>query len=250
MKRSPTATARRTVRRALTWRPKQDGVSDVSIRRLISPLRYDVVVRAQFFDLLESRYGTSRWDVDGIAREATSHPYHVWFTDVAMARFRPWVLTDGDLLASQFAERVRRSMALWTSYRQRGFDTRQPVTLRVTQVDTLTDTGVELPARLHVGDGGHRLAVLLASGRDLLEPAMYRVDPRPFTRLIDNTAILLPSLQLTQEQYARFVAPAFMDRSAASCADVLTELAGRSPGRHQQARDVFRAHGMLREVRP
>ena len=209
MKRSARATLHRTGRRALTWRPKLAGAEPVNIRSLISPLRYDVLVRADFFRFLDARLAEGVQHPDEVAILARTHPYFVWFERVAMARFRPWVLADEALLQQQFTERVASSMSLWSSFRRNGFDLSHPVTLRSASGAKTADSGAVVNRRLHVGDGGHRLALLLANGGQDLEPGMYRVDPRPIGELIDNTAVLLPAIPLSLEDYVRFITPGY-----------------------------------------
>ncbi|MEP7034072.1 MAG: hypothetical protein ABI662_01315 [Dermatophilaceae bacterium] len=256
MKRSARATLHRTGRRALTWRPKGAGVEPVSIRALISPLRYDVVVRADFFRLIEDLRLRDVRRPEDVASVARAHQYFVWFQQVAMARFRPWVLADEDLLSQQFTERVRSSMNLWSSFRLNGFDRRYPVTLRSASGPRSADSGVVLDRPLHVGDGGHRLALILASGADELEPGMYRVDPRPLKELIDNTAVLLPAIPLSVNEYVRFIAGGF------GCpeADPPVELSGveglrdqvrrHRPGTLPELERVLEIHRMLPAPRP
>ena len=201
MKRSARATATRTIRRALTWQPKRQGDGPLEVAQLISPLRYDVLVRAQFFEFLTHRPAGET--ADRLVADAWEEPYAVWFREVAMARFRPWVLKDPVALRSNFAERVLASRDLLKSFDTNGFDARTPVTLRMTTGVQATDTGARMSRTVHVGDGGHRLALLLQSG-SALQPHMYRLDPRPVP-LIDNTAVLLGPLGLSDAQYCAFV---------------------------------------------
>jgi hypothetical protein len=222
VRRRASATALRTVRRAVTWRPKQQGREPLDVAALISPLRYDVAVRAQFFDFLATR----ERDGDEAVVEAARHqPYAVWFREVAMARFRPWVLKDAGLMAEGFRERVLASRALLRSFESRGFDARTPVTLRLTSGPTCSDTGVRIRRSVHVGDGGHRLALLLRHGLPL-EPHMYRLDPRPMP-LIDNTVRLLRPLALPEEEYLAFLARGYGVAAATDGGhDAVTDPAG------------------------
>jgi hypothetical protein len=201
------ATARRTVRRATTWRPKTVGRQDVDIAWLISPLRYDVLVRAQLFSFFAHRPDVDPDELDereALVADARRLPYATWFRSVAMARFRPWVLDDPVVAEQQFRERVLSALALWRSFRDRGFDPHHPITLRATDGPRRTDSGLTVDRRLHVGDGGHRLALLLSAGQPL-SAALYRVDHRPQRTLIDNTAVLVPALGLDDKEYVRFV---------------------------------------------
>jgi len=251
MKRSARATLHRTARRALTWRPKVTGVEPVNIRNLISPLRYDVVVRADFFGFLEDRLSEGAQRPDDLASAARAHPYFVWFERVAMVRFRPWVLADEDMLHQQFTERVRRSIDLWTSFRQNGFDIRHPVTLRSASGATAADSGAVVDRRLHVGDGGHRLALLLASGVEDLGPGTYRVDPRPLSELIDNTAVLLPAIPLSVNDYVRFLAHGYARPDAHGSPDMpgleglLDDVRQHRPGQLGELERLLDVHRML-----
>lgn len=239
MKRSPMGTMRRTVRRTMTWRPKQDGDQQLDIERLISPLRYDVLVRAQFLQFVSARPADE--DPEVLVRAALDHPYRVWFEKVAMARFRPWVLADPALLRSQYAERVTTARELWWSFQGRGFDSRYPVTLRTTTGPRTSDSGATITRRIHVGDGGHRLAMLLAGGHRL-EPPMYRLDPRPMP-VIDNTATLAPALGLSAEDYLRFVSRGYAQREFTDLQALREHVAEHAADQLPELDSVLRAHG-------
>lgn len=245
MRRNARATATRTLRRAVTWKPKRAGTERLDVAELISPLRYDVLVRAEFFSFLESR--PSGESPEGLVGAAWDEPYAVWFREVAMARFRPWVLEDPDLMASSFQERVLASAALLKSFSENGFDPRCPVTLRVTEGLRTSDTGVQVARTVHVGDGGHRLALLLHSGTELM-PGMYRLDPRPMP-LIDNTSILLRSLEVGQDEYLRFLAPRYTDRP---CEDIasLREAVADDAALLAELDSVLAVHGAVTRSQP
>jgi hypothetical protein len=208
VKRSPIATARRTVRRAATWRPKTRPEQPIDIAQLISPLRYDVLVRAQFFDLVLEIGEDAYEDLDLVVERAQGTPYHVWWEQVAIPRFFPWISKDPAQLTASFRERVGDSVRLHRSFRARGYDPAHPIVLRGTKTATQSDTGLTIEGRLHVGDGGHRTALLLSAGQQL-DPAMCLVDWRPRPFLIDNTAILVPALGITRDDYVRYLAKGY-----------------------------------------
>lgn len=240
MKRSPTATLRRTARRAATWRPKTSGRETLSVRELISPLRYDVLVRADLFTQVAEQRAAGRGSDAELVAAARQGPYAVWFEKVAMARFRPWVLQDRDLFEQQFAERVLRSAALWDSFCAGGFDDRHPVTLRGARGGLPTDSGAVVDRPVHVGDGGHRLALLLAAGQDLT-PALYRIDHRPMSRLIDNTATLLGPLGLSESEHVAFLAHGYGATGATDAESLLEHVRTHRPERLAELTSVLAA---------
>lgn len=241
MKRSASATARRTLRRASTWRPKARGTEDVDIAALISPLRYDVMVRAGFFAFLADGGASLRRDPDALVEAARDLPYAAWFRSVAMTRFRPWVLQDAALLDAQFRERVLSALALWESFRAKGFDPAHPVTLRAASGPLPTDTGLSIDRRLHVGDGGHRLALLLSAGLPLAA-GQYRVDRRPQRLLIDNTAVLMPQLGLPRAEYVRFLARGYGAEDHEDGAALEAAVRDRDPRRADELAAVRACH--------
>jgi hypothetical protein len=238
------ATARRTVRRATTWRPKTSPDASVDIRALISPLRYDVLVRAQLFDLVRAHTQSGGSSEDELVAQARSSAYFTWFEQVAMARFRPWVLEDPALLESQFRERVVSAAALFRSFTEGGFDPAHPVTLRGTKATLASDSGLEIAKTLHVGDGGHRLALLLSAGLPLTA-GTYRVDLRPMPHLIDNTAVLVAALDLSEAAYVSFVAPGYgvaAESAGPTLAGLLEQVRSRDGVRAEELAAVAARH--------
>jgi hypothetical protein len=239
VKRRASATVARSLRRALTWKPKKAGDRVIDIAELISPLRYDVLVRAQFFAFLQER---PEGESDAaLVSAATSEPYAVWFREVAMARFRPWVLADPELLRESFAERVLSGRALLRSFQARGYDPSSPVTLRVTSGVRMSDTGAPIHRTVHVGDGGHRLALLLQAG-SALQPSMYRLDPRPMP-LIDNTAVLHRALGLSDAAYLAFIARAYTPDPVPDLSVLRDVAAAQGPLALAELEGVLAAHG-------
>lgn len=238
MKRSATGSAKRAIERVATWRPKAAGSSPLDVMPLISPLRYDVLVRAEFFRYLRTHPQES---LNDLTEHARGTAYFTWFERIAMERFRPWVLKDRSLLQRQFAERVSRSRSLWQSFEAGGFDPRRPMSLRSTSRFQRTDTGAIIGPRLHLADGGHRLALVLARG-ERLGASMFRIDPRP-TSLIDNTATLIRLLSLSSADYTRFVSHAYAPRTFEDIASLRAYVAVNTPDRLEELNSVLHAHG-------
>lgn len=229
--------ARKGWRRVSTWRRRRPGSETLDVRRLISPWRYDVVVRAQFFDFLSE--GRARTATD-LHRAALDQPYFTWFRDVECARFFPELLDRPDQLQNRFEARVSGAMSTLRSYERQGFDVRWPVTVLSTGSQGATDSGLPVGGRLHIGDGCHRLALLLRDGRNL-EPNMYLV--RSATGpVIDNTAVLLPSLSVSPEEYVRFLSAGFVATQHSDLADLRADVSRGCPGRLDELDAVVRAH--------
>ncbi len=243
MRRSWPNTARRTVRRALTWRPKQPGDATLDIADLIRPFRYDVVVRAELFDVIDVQRPASH-EVDDFALELLDHPYAVWYREVELRRFFPWILRDEDLVRRTYVRRVGQAISTFDSVEERGFDTGHPVTLRRVSLPRRSDSGVPVTHVTHVGDGGHRLALLMRAGL-ALAPGMYRVDPRP-TSVIDNTAVLTPALGLSEERWVDFVAPYFVRAPAGTLDDLQRVVTQECPHREAELTALAAAHLTLR----
>lgn len=248
MRRSLPATAARTIRRAVTWRPKSPGHEVVGIEWLISPLRYDVHIRAAMFEAIATRPADE--PIEDFLTRSENHPYVVWFREIEAARFRPWLLKDDAALRADYRERVRKAVDTFASFSKTGYDTRYPVTLRSTRGEQSTDTGLPFGRSLHVGDGGHRLALLLRAG-SALEPAMYRVDPRP-RPVLDNTSILLRHVPLSEADYVAFVAPGYLFGAGAQGPHTLEALekavAEQAPERITELRRIVDAHERARSA--
>lgn len=228
---------RRRLRRAVTWRPIRAGVEPVDIAELIAPLRLDVLVRARFLDWLEPRLDD---DPVEVARQASDEAYAVWFRHVEVARFRPHLAADPAALEAAYLDRVGRTATLLRSYLSRGFDAGHPVTLRRTSRVKAADSGLVVGKTLHVGDGGHRLALLLRDGL-ALQAEMYVVDPRPMP-VIDNTSVLVRHLDVGAAEYASFLAPRYARGPVSSLAELEAVVGERSAAEAAELRAVMRAH--------
>lgn len=250
VKRSVVATSRRTVRRALTWRPKQRSSETLDISSLISPLRYDVRIRADFFTLVGAR--DPKEPLVQLVAVARQSPYARWFERVAMDRFRPWVLEDRELLEGQFAERVDKARRLYWSFMDSGFDARSPIVLRRTTTPTLADSGAVIQPRLHLADGGHRLALLLQSG-GVAAPHTYVVDPRA-TQVMDNTVRLFGPADAQSPAYLNFLASGYLSSPhpdftrSADLLEAVTQARGVPAG--EELRGLIQAHARVWEHGP
>jgi 2-polyprenyl-3-methyl-5-hydroxy-6-metoxy-1,4-benzoquinol methylase len=216
-----------------------DGVQPVDILGLISPLRYDVLVRREFFELLAAEEKLAREDFERFVALAGAGPYREWFERVYCVRFHPELIQNKAERDRAFRERVRRSAALYRSFRDAGFQAQHRITLKSGREILPSDSGKRVAAGLFVGDGCHRLALLLMSGATRLEPGQYRVKVKPRYAPLDNTLLLLPALGLTEKSYAAFVSHAFDERGHDSLAGLEKAVAARAPHRAAELREIL-----------
>ena len=185
----------------------------LAVGPLISPLRFDILTRVEYFRFFEANMGlaASRW-ADYVDL-AMGHPYYAWFRSVAMARRRFARLAAGHeevgerWVRYRFEQRLRTSNALFVNFAEHGFDRRRTLVFRRPSVILPTATGKVVQRDVFVTDGCHRLALLVYAGAVQISPAYYRVIPHksPF-RPIDNTSIMLQRTHVSMEEYVRFLA--------------------------------------------
>lgn len=228
--------SQRVMRKLSGLRRMPYGRETVDIMALISPLRYDVMVRAQFLTDLR----TSSEPPGVLPDFALDHPYFVWFKYVESARFFPELLTQPDLLRERYHSRVTRAQATLRSFDADGYDRRYPVTVSSTPRGATSDSGPQISKTLHIRDGCHRLALLLIDGQQL-EPTMYRI-AGPRNPVPDNTALLLPHLGLDERDYTRFLSRGFAARECTSLTELRSLVATDSPERLAELDAVVAAH--------
>lgn len=195
---------RRTIDRAGAAEVPAD--EPVRIDDLVSPLRYDVLVRQRYLSLINESPELLEGDLGPLLELSRSHEYHAWFTAVVVPRFMPHLIGRDDEIAAAFERRVRATVELVRSVEESGLDRKRPITLRTGRRIQPTSTGKRLARRIYVRDGCHRLAMLRANGVTVLEPETYRLDRQNFFKPLDNTAPLLRAAPLDTRSYWEFMA--------------------------------------------
>lgn len=238
---SQVSQARQWVRGITALRLYRPATEPLDLDQLISPLRYDIMVRADFFDYLSERLDDYEADFDRFAAVATATAYYAWFAKVALARYRPRQAREPALVMVEFRERLRRSARLLSSFTTGGFDVRHPISVRTAVPGALTGTGKLVRRTYYAGDGCHRLALLVRAGDTSLPPSHYRVRRDPETTVMDNTQLLIRELGLTHEQYFRFLSRGYADRPYADAPTLLSHVEERAPHRLSELRAVIAA---------
>jgi len=205
------------------------GVEPVRIGDLVSPLRYDVLVRAQLFEMFAAEPDVLAGPPEDLVRRAAAMPYRVWFELVAVARFKPHLLLDPGALDQAFAVRVAGAASLFRAVERDGFDERRPVLLRRSDHRTRSQPGKPVRPGLQIADGCHRLSLLMCLGWKELPARFYRVDSRPLTHLPDNTARLLGPLGLGIADYAAFLSLRYAEAEHHQLNHLVRYVANRRP---------------------
>lgn len=240
--------AARQVRLASVRLPSRRGVEPARVAELVSPLRYDVVVRAEFFRFLGDHTALYQENFAQFMMRAAAEPYFTWFETVAMTRYHPSARRDRRNLLERFEQRVRKSHAVWQSFRDRGFDTKCPITLWRTDTPVPTDSGIVIDRPWHIGDGNHRLALLVAGGASQVQPDQYRIGSRP-AQLIDNTQLLVSALSIRPADYTRFLSYGYSGTPFTSIEDLVEDVRSRRPDRLSEVLDVIARHGVVSVAR-
>jgi hypothetical protein len=223
----------------------QPGRERIPIDCLISPLRYDILVRQRYFELIRERRALAEEDFDAFLELSRRQPYFTYFTQVAIPSHRPEMVGDDERVDAAFEHRVRASVALHDSFASTGYDRRRPVILRTGEQIEPTATGKRLARRVHAGDGCHRLACLRASGVEVLEPDMYRMHVAKVLTPRDDTALLLAAMALARREYFSFLSLCYADRELDSEQALLDHVRSTSPERLPELERVIAVDSSL-----
>lgn len=207
---------------------------------LISPLRYDIVIRQQFFELLVEHRAEAAREPSAFLRRASEHPYFIWFREIVFPR----PAYAGRDLGSAFAERVGAARELLASFELNGLDRHEPIVLRTGSTIEPTLTGKRIGAAVFAGDGCHRIALLRMHGAKVLTPDTYVLERRRRFTPLDNTARLLPLIPMSEGDYYEYLSLAYGGGESARSREELLELAGRE-GRRREAIEAIEVDGPL-----
>lgn len=168
----------------------------ISIRALVYPLRYDVLVRKSLYDLYVAHRELYRRDPGSFLDLAQKHDYYTWFTRVLLVRYAPDDALSAPRLRDLFAQRVASAVAVYDSIVADGFDPARPVEPYTGREILPADSGRVVQHKYYAGDGCHRLACLMSQGYNELPREFVRI--KCFKRLVpfDNTALLARHLEI------------------------------------------------------
>jgi hypothetical protein len=166
-----------------------------------------VVIRADFFRLVEAHEDLWRTDRRAFLELAYQHDYWIWYRDIASQL--GMTSRHGPLQRRGFERRVERSVAMQHQFATEGYDTRRPLSLwRVGEVRP-TATGKLLRRSVFMGDGCHRLALLHNAGVEYLAPEMVQWRSIETFAPRDNTHELLQRTSMSEQRLLAFLASGY-----------------------------------------
>jgi hypothetical protein len=221
------------------------GRESIRIDDLLSPLRYDILVRERYFALLREHRALAADDFGAFMELSRQHLYFDWFTRVVIAEYRSEMVGDDQLVDAAFERRVRGCIELHDTFQSAGYDKRRPIILRTGRQIAPTSTGKRLARRMYAGDGCHRLACLRAAGVEVLQPDMYRMHIAEVLTPRDDTALLLRLMAISPGEYFSFLSLSYADREFHSEEALLDHVGSIDPGRLQELQQVIAVDSQL-----
>jgi hypothetical protein len=217
----------------------QPGREPIPIDHLVSPLRYDILVREQYFAILRERRALAEEDFEAFMELSRAQPYFAWFTRIAIPSHRSELMSDEEGVDAAFERRVRGCIELHDAFESTGYDRRRPIILRTGHQIASTSTGKRLARRIYAGDGCHRLACLRVAGVDVLEPDMYRLHVAQVLTPRDDTALLLRVMAISPRDYFTFLSLSYADRELYSEEALLDHVRSTDPDRLREIQEVI-----------
>jgi hypothetical protein len=221
------------------------GTHRVPIDELISPLRYDVCVRMEYFRLYVDNRELFDQDFGLFVEISKNHPYFVWFKAIHCGKLHPELLRNEQTLRAAFSHRLRRSAVLYSQFRVRGFDKNRPIVLYACKSLEPTSTGKIVDRAVYMGNGCHRLALLKLAGHRWLESDMYVIRTFPTYSPTDNTRDLLPNLSLSSREYFRFLSLGYGGAIHDTKQSFLNHVLNSQPQRYGEVLQVIRDEELL-----
>lgn len=194
------------------WLEAPELQNGVNIDALISPLRYDVLVRRDFFAFYAKHRDLYRSDFTAFINRAKQHSYYTWYMESEAVRCEPHLLSNIEALDAKFISRICKSVALYDSIMEHGFTQQHPIILKTAErlLPPTSDrlgppTGKFVSARYFMADGCHRLALLMAMGYTTLPTGYFRIKCFREFSPFDSTSLLARALPIGPAAYFAFL---------------------------------------------
>ncbi len=185
------------------WRVRRlrPGSEPLSVDRLISPHRSDILARIALFDLADAHRDII--ETDAFHELASQSLYGLWFRTIVVPGLGLAGVPEQDQ-RTMFRQAVSRAVHLLSSFEAMGFDVQHPITVaRIPAGTTVAGRSLAEDRWVPV-DGCHRLALLVRSGRKQIGIGEYVIDPDGDRR--HNTALMNEVQGLTESDAVGFLA--------------------------------------------
>jgi hypothetical protein len=194
------------------WLETPDLKDGIEIASIICPLRYDVLVRRDFFAFYAAQRKLYYADFETFVKLAKQGTYYTWYTESEMVRCKPQARSNAAALEVGFVNRIKKSAALYESVSQDRYTPQFPIVLKTAErllpptADRLAPpTGKIVRGRYFLADGCHRLALLMAMDYTVLPADYFRVKCFKEFSPFDSTSILAHSLPIVPPAYFAFL---------------------------------------------
>lgn len=178
------------------WIEGSELDEDIEIASLVYPLRYDIVIRKDFFNFYKTNRDAYNDNFQAFFDEAREHVYYQWFRNVLVPRFKPELSGNTEAIDIVYLDRVQKSAALFDAIEKSGFDARHPILPYTGETILPTSTGVRTEAKYFMGDGCHRLAYLMSTGHKRVPANHVRVKCYRELTPLDNTSLIAPYINI------------------------------------------------------
>ncbi len=184
----------------------------IEIAALVAPLRYDVLVRRDFFPFYEAHRKLWQRDRQAFMELVKQTTYYTWYRDSEAVRTNKHLWGNSPAQEADFVARVSRAIELYENFKREGFSTRYPITLKTaerllppTAERQGPPTGKRVSAKYFLADGCHRLALLMSQGYQVLPPDYFKVKRFREFSPFDSTSLLVRRLPVEPAAYFSYL---------------------------------------------
>ncbi len=227
----------------------------IEIASLVCPLRYDVLMRRDFFPFYAAHrdlYQSNRGGFMALTKQTT---YYTWYMGSEAVRTNGHLRGDRAALEKGFEERVCRAAELYESFQKGGFDLRFPLTLKTAEriLPPTTDrggpaTGKSVSARYFLADGCHRLALLMAMGYKVLPQEYFRIKCYREFSPFDSTSLMVRRLAVQPSAYFEYLSSYYTaPHVSTNRDDFLGYVREHKPDLMDEVMTIMRVDGFLDE---
>ncbi len=233
------------------WLDVPELANGIEIAAIICPLRYDVLVRKDFFTFYAAHCDLYNSDRGAFVDLVKQTSYYTWYLESESLRLKSKVRDNPQVLEWRFLMRLDRAISLYKSVQMNGFSKRYPIVLKTAKhvLPPTTkrggpSTGKQVGAKYFLADGCHRLALLMALGFKVLPAGYFRVKYYQEFSPFDSTSLLARLLLTEPAPYFRFLstyytAPVVLTNRN----DFLSYVANHNPVLLDEVRSVIRTDG-------